>query len=325
MATRNLYDSQSVAATLLHSIQTNDRILLRATVHEFILSEEYEVCLSLLELGWFLSPPTNSRICYDSYIQTRRTNDIAWFVESITKIQSYSLPCLNYDIPQLPADTVSQKTYDNIMWIEYLNIPWSLNQKNIYVFAIDTCFKRKYWEHMSYLLNLLLDNIQILKKILAYYGADSIMLEVLDSTMFQPLLPRVLSHICAALVSPTEKIKKQNLPIKNTGRSFTISKKAAELWCVPKRSIIELTGVPKHICDTNATQYWKLLIKKFNIRIVGDSFMSSHDELLEQFYEEAFPIDIPDEWTIKEREKSHQEWDTNTGNHWRPAFLLCFS
>jgi hypothetical protein len=87
----------------------------------------------------------------------------------------------------------------------------------------------------------------------------------------------------------------------------------------------ELIGLPIHIEKVNASNYWKNLLQKYNIQIVKEEFVSDTDENLDTFYVNAFPNDIPDEWSEVERQKSHPQWlFTKQENIWRPAFLLLF-
>jgi hypothetical protein len=82
-----------------------------------------------------------------------------------------------------------------------------------------------------------------------------------------------------------------------------------------------LLGLPLHILEKDATPFWKNQVKRFQISRKENDLQFPDDKTLELFYEENFPNDIPDEWSIVERNKSHPNFLFKPlPNSWLPAF-----
>jgi hypothetical protein len=52
-------------------------------------------------------------------------------------------------------------------------------------------------------------------------------------------------------------------------------------------------------------KFWQEVLQKRGITMVEDMVCFPNDDVLEQFYEEFFPDDIPDEWSAADQQKSH--------------------
>ena len=52
-------------------------------------------------------------------------------------------------------------------------------------------------------------------------------------------------------------------------------------------------------------KFWQEVLQKRGITMVDDMVCFPNDDVLEQFYEEFFPDDIPDEWSAADQQKSH--------------------
>jgi hypothetical protein len=102
-------------------------------------------------------------------------------------------------------------------------------------------------------------------------------------------------------------------------------------------------GQPILVAEEGASAYWQAAVQEFEICIdrASLSLVFKDDEDQEEFYETYFPEDIPDEWSLEERKKSHDipllsvlsglsslslETDSLLSWHpWQTAFLLCWS
>jgi len=61
-------------------------------------------------------------------------------------------------------------------------------------------------------------------------------------------------------------------------------------------------GAPVWVLAPNASPFWKGLVARYGITA---SLEGRTDDDTEAFFCEGFPYDIPDEWSIAERAKSH--------------------
>jgi hypothetical protein len=52
-------------------------------------------------------------------------------------------------------------------------------------------------------------------------------------------------------------------------------------------------------------RFWKMAIQAAGITMTGDAVCFPDDDVLENFYEQYFPDDIPDEWSAEDQQKSH--------------------
>ena len=52
-------------------------------------------------------------------------------------------------------------------------------------------------------------------------------------------------------------------------------------------------------------RFWKMAIQAAGISMTGDAVCFPDDDVLENFYEQYFPDDIPDEWSAADQQKSH--------------------
>ena len=62
MATRNLYELDTVLATLLYAIELGNKTLAIQTTKELVISEESDIAKRTLTLAWWLSEPTHIHI-----------------------------------------------------------------------------------------------------------------------------------------------------------------------------------------------------------------------------------------------------------------------
>jgi hypothetical protein len=291
MATRNLYDTKSVAATLLYAVQTANRSLLSATVHELIASDESTLAHRLLTIGWLLSPPTpESRHCYDAWM----TNDVLTLLSAVSTIPPYELP---QQEPPPPSPTSTSKAIPK--WPpNFTPAHWSTAQKATFERAYTRSKKNP--EHAAWLLSQL--EMPHITAILKHTGINTNLLEIPE------LKYRSLLHLFNALsvkemVYPS--VKFQETP----GRSFKIITAACDTWNVSPHPKIQLLGIPLQVLEPTATQYWKTLVQKYRISSSKNAFCAVSDDDLETFYTVAFPCDIPDEWSATERGKSHPQWN----------------
>lgn len=322
MATRNLYNVDSVACTLLWGILKQDRILVGSTLGELIASDESDLANRLLLLGWVLSPPepSYSRRCYDAWIAD--PNPLALGAAVISG-SSYELPPLPEAPPLLPRKQSGASVVVRPSWV--FPVSWTTTQQHSFAAALDFAVKRKHHTQAAWLSSLL--PTPTVCCILQSYGVVKPMTDLLESIVYAPLADRLVQHLFAALTVDKQPVARPLPRTKSdSSRSFSVSVLACDLWNVTPAAPQELLGLPIHVVHESASNYWKDLVEKCAITVVGDSFKAPTDDQLESFYSLGFPQDIPDEWSNVERVKSHPQWTvTSIKNVWRTAFLLCFT
>ena len=107
-------------------------------------------------------------------------------------------------------------------------------------------------------------------------------------------------------------------------RDFTISVGALSTWSIQPKPVSRLMGAPLLVAADDACAFWRRAT--LGVRIDGDSLVFPSDDACEEFFCTYFPNDIPDEWSVKERAKSHglpAPPQPTQKNPWIPAFLLC--
>lgn len=310
MTTRNLYPIEAVVANVIFAVQTNDKQLLTYTISELVNSKEQDYALRILQLAWFLAPPGRySRLCYDAW----KTKNPFQFASAILTNTAFELPDI-CTFPQPPTKTIVSK-YGVPEWTHFLPSTWSAAQRETFAVAVDKSIKIRNYTHAAYLMGIVEP-----APILRLYGVPDDICYTIEQTVFVPLVVRIVEH--ALWIRETSSVLLPSPLVKTNGRAFKLQTKACDCWNVLPSLLKELIGIPIHL-TTRGTQFWKDMIQKYNISIADESFISTSDESLEQFYIEGFPSDIPDEWSTQERDKSHPQWKpTDDKNPWRPAFLL---
>jgi hypothetical protein len=67
----------------------------------------------------------------------------------------------------------------------------------------------------------------------------------------------------------------------------------------------------------------KPMITKYGVGATATGIVARDDDALEEFYAAVFPNDIPDEWSVADRAKSHgQQGVVFATNPWVSAFKL---
>lgn len=309
MATQNLYEVPDVISALLTAITSHDVKLQQLTLRELVNSG-YDPT-SILILGWLLSPPEpqHSKACYLGFL----SGDLQ---TAVHQLPAYELPPLPPDPPQPPPprDTHHVATWD-------LPSDWSPNTKSRFEQAVRYALKAKNHRHAAYLTSAL--PVSYTSALLARLGIEKQYINLFETTEFNPLRYRIIEHAYAALAyEGTPSVKKQ-LPVTSKGRCFKIPTAAYELWSVKPKPRSRLIGIPVHITDLDATPFWKAQVKKYRISRKDNELHFPDDDTLEQFYEQNFPNDIPDEWSNEEREKSHPMCTIRPStNVWIPALAL---
>lgn len=307
MATRSLYELPDVCATLLFAVNNHDTQLLARTANELIESEIDPT--PFLLLGWLLSPPApeKSKACIEAYA----SNTVEHLIAAVQQIPPHELPPLS-DVAPIPKNTpLSGKA----TW----TLPWTAAANTRFERAVKYAMKTKNYKHAAYLASALPTNY--VPRLLKTIGVKDKLINLYETTEYAPLKQRIVDHVFASLAFDGTPTVKKQLPVKTKGRTFSIPIDAYSVWNVKPTSPDRLLGIPFHILDDDATPFWKNQVKMYKISRKEIDLQFPDDKTLERFYEENFPNDIPDEWSIVERNKSHPNYLFKPQpNPWLPAF-----
>ena len=98
------------------------------------------------------------------------------------------------------------------------------------------------------------------------------------------------------------------------------------MWGVRKAPLSHLQGAPSIILRPTASAFWKRICATAPLNPKKDLLFDETVpcDIVESFYTTHFPNDIPDEWSMSEREKSHGIDPIAYGieNQWILAFML---
>lgn len=337
MATKHLYECEDIAATLLHAIATGNSILAIRTAKELHVSGEDELLHKLLTLAWLLDSPDHP---YEKQraqaVCDTNTEQLLYLLSTTNSVVAPALPEKS-DAP-VPSETQGKPGLCD-QWTKLPN-GWSDAQAGVALRAIQYALHKKYWQQAAYIASpLIYGNTYALSSLLRCLGCHATLITMLETTVFCPLAERILMHAFATLVSTvvplyvpekrSQSIWRNEDPVGKPGRVIKISVAALSMWRVRSKPVSRLIGSPQLIVEEDACAYWQTQVHDFQIRKSDDNLVFVNDDLQEMFYENCFPDDIPDEWSLDERSKSHglsvdytihSEW-----HPWQTAFLLCWS
>jgi len=318
MATRHLYHSDDVAATLLFSIQQNQRRLAKEAASELLGSQEPDLLFRCLALAWFLDDPGSpyEKERYDAFC----ANDAQALLGSLLR-KGYdlpeALPSLEFDdltisvtrsTPETPIDRIALKG-------------WTRSQTRTLGFALTSAMKKKSWTQMEVLLTPLVKRQadQVAQILMALGVAESLAILVKTSTHLS-IAQRILRHALSSLVSTTSTSPPRLTISLASERTLTLPAEALSLWHCDTRPLSELHGAPVLVAEEQATHYWITSLQTHGGSLKGEELLFQRPEDEESFYTQGFPHDIPDEWSDEERQKSHGITVSKHPNPWVPVF-----
>lgn len=328
MATRNFYERDSVAAQLLWSLFHGEPETATAAAFELIASDESELLFAYLTLAWWLQTPSRDGI-QKARLDAFLTQDPLRFLSTLLPAPGthVNLPPLT-PIPALPPPQVLGKEAPPPATWAVWPAGWETGQAGKYWRALEEALRKGNFRRATFLTLSFSDQTAVLVDLFKAQGLPGPLLEALESTLFQPLIPRIIEHCfacccCSAAVS----IKAAN-PV-SVGRCFRISAAALTCWGVRAPQLARLRGPPLLVTDGDATMYWKKAVSAvkdhgFNPQKPMLFEECADADLVEGFYETHFPYDIPEEWTRAEMEKSHftHPVERSSANPWILAFCV---
>jgi len=288
MASIHLYDLTSVAATLLSSIQSNDTIMAVEACSELVESGSAVIALSMCRLALALAP-------FSSLNPTiMLSTDISALLGAALSVGSYKLP--ESRTPPLGPLVYTTKT-----------VPWApksvANHTTIWV-AIKDALKHKRFERAAFLALSVKEEADLVS-LLASFDLDS------TYSKWFALVPRerVLLHAFSSyglttIITTKPMPLRTPIPAGKVGRTFRVPVEALETWNLVAPPLSCLIGEPVWVA-LNPCATLKPIITKCGIVGTITGIIAKDDDALEEFYTSVFPDDIPDEWSVAERSKSH--------------------
>ena len=339
MVTRHFYETEDVAATLLYAIAVGDRRLARHAAGELDASLEHELLGRLLLLAWMLLPPdpvadahclaaASAHMPYSVLLEallTSRAGEVVY--PDLPTPSSLPLPSSTETVPAAWLEKATE-------WLRPAD--WSLSQAAIFLRAVRYALRHAHWEHAARLTGVLLPHtLPSILSLLRVLGLDTdgTWGKLLESTVFIPLAVRILNHMYAASTvaeTPTLPLQQQQRPsstLVRSGRTFTIPPQALAAWHISPKPASRLMGEPLCVADADASIYWQSVCAKHGIRACDGRLVFPNDSVLDSFYATYFGNeDIPDEWSVAERAKSHGLVVVPSAckNAWVPAFHFCW-
>jgi len=296
--TRNFYESKSVTAFLLYAIQTGDTTAAQQAAAELADSGLQDVADDAATLSLLLAPPR-----YGFLPVEERLN-------AALSLCPFSLPT---PLPLLPPPTAANTNTKT----KTTTCPWNpvKTDKGATIWwAVQDALKRGRVERAATLSLVVAEEDRA--SLLESFGKDVRWLSLFP--LF--LLDRVFVHAYAGTTEATAPPRPLGRSLgRPLGRSFALPAQALSLWNVPSPPLSLCTGAPTWVLDARASPFWKDLAKKHG---VDEQLNGRTAEATEAFYTEGFPNDIPDEWSDKERRKSHGLCVRFNENSWASFFPI---
>ena len=329
MTTIHLYPLQSVVATLLYALQTGNAILAYRCANELKESKEHALLWNILTFAWILHNPDDSheRLRYEQYL----SGNHQLFLESLLN-SPFSLPEF-YQYGYIPPPKAKKTEPETMEW-KKLPTTWTPDQCYQLWRTNVAALEKGHWSKALRLtLPLLQTDCESIVDMLHTLNMKS-MAELLESAVYMPFAQRVLAHAFASY-KQIKQTKQTQIKIDSTirsiwgnsaytggkkGRTFQVLKEAHALWSIPINPMCELTGLPVLIANDDTTKYWKEIQEQYGYT---NKLEFKDDTKMEEFYTNYFPDDIPDEWSLEERSKSHGiDSCVPIENNWISAFVI---
>lgn len=292
--TRNLYDLATVVEAIPFTTrQTKNplrRLQLAFWVRELLVSEEYDRLREAMLAAWMHAPPQAggwdacTRLCYEPLTEEA-------VLEFLGYLQ-FPVRCL---LPATLAPPPSTAAFKPRAGEQPPAVPtnWSESQRVVLWRAVREAWTRKNGERLWRLLGGLKP-----ATVLAYLPE----ITCSDATVQQyRKVGHGFQHVLAAagLWAPLPAPAEKAVWPRGEGRLFAIPR-PIHAHAPPMHAGPE--GILHEGC-----KWWQRIAGEWDISLnkQGRIEFAGGDDAAEEFYAEYFPNDIPDEWSVQEREKSH--------------------
>jgi len=294
---RNLYETDDLAASLLLSLEERNVPLALTILNELQLSLETELVHKLLGFAWLLAQPdkdlTPQR--FASWRSRRYDSLLASFTPAPLRLPPHTLvgdypppPTGNHEAPRAwhakPAG-------------------WTDSQCGTLYHRIQHAIKNKQCWRAYLLARPLLAHPTAFMSFLIAIGTSP---DFLKFTAYPYLHGQILEHSMYILAYPPPPIEILLQEPVQQGRLFYIHPEARNRWNVSPQPQTKLIGQPNFIFEDSP--YWNMQRNRYQIDLDTTGHIHYESEQLYQdFFQHNFPLDIPDEWLVAEREKSHPQ------------------
>ena len=294
---RNLYETDDLAASLLLSLEERNVPLALTILNELQLSLETELVHTILGFAWLLAQPdkemTPQRFAswrsrrYDVFLSTFTSRRLA--LPPHTLVGDYPPPLTgNYEAPRAwhakPAG-------------------WTDAQCGTLYHRIQHAIENKQCWRAYLLARPLLAHPTAFMSFLIAIGTSP---DLLKFTAYPHLHGQILEHVIYILAYPPTPMEISLQEPIQQGRLFHIHPEARNRWNVHPVPPTKLIGQPNFIFDDSP--YWNEQRNRYQIDLDAKGHIHYESEQLYQdFFQYNFPLDIPDEWLVAEREKSHPQ------------------
>jgi hypothetical protein len=310
MATKHLYDCESVAAQLLYAFGRAEIQTMVYTARELHVSGEHDLLSQLLTLAWLLDSPAHPREGERAAAFLTR-DPLRLLAALCADARPHEPPPFDgpSTIPPPPAGGCGRRAPPPTA-VAWSRIPsdWTPLQAGALWWAVHDALRRGRYERAYTLSAQLLEgDVSVLCDFLRAQGVETAMIELLETTVFAPLRNRILLHAfaaasmaslnapAAATVPPPTPLKKPRSGCDVRERIFTISPAALAAWNV-RGSAAPPAITPLFVLNPRATRYWRDVVAHYEIRRGEDCLLFRNDADEEDFYTRYFPTDLPDEW-----------------------------
>ena len=294
---KNLYETEDLAASLLHSLEERNVPHALTILNELLLSLEKELVHNLLGFAWLLAQPdkdlTPQRFNawrsrrYDVFLSTFTSHRLA--LPPHTLVGDYPPPPTgNHEAPRNWHSKPAGWT-DN-----QCGTLWHLIQHAIY--------NKQCWR--AYLLaRPLLAHPSAFTSFLQAMGVSP---DLLKFAIYPHLHGQILEHAMYILAYPPTPMEIIIQKPVQQGRIFHIQSTARNRWNISPQSPTKLIGQPNFIFEDSP--YWNAQRDHYQIDLdVKGHIHYESEQLYQDFFAHNFPLDIPDEWLVAERDKSHPQ------------------
>ena len=292
---RNLYETTDLAASLLLSLEERNVPLALSITNELLLSLESNLVHNLLGFAWLLAQP-------DKDLTSQRFN--AWrsrrYDVFLSTFTSHRLALPPYT---LLGDYPPPPTGNHVPPSEWYAKPegWDMNQcGTLYHRVQHAIYNKQCWR--AYLMaRPLLAHPSALMSFLSAMGTSP---DLLKFAMYPHLHGQILEHSMYILAYPPTPMEISLQKPVEQGRLFTIQPTARNRWNIQPVPPTKLIGQPNFIFEDSP--YWNQQRNKYQIDLDSKGHIHYESEQLYQdFFQHNFLLDIPDEWSQAERDKSH--------------------
>jgi len=309
---KNLYEVQDLAASLLLSLEECNVPLALTILNELLLSLETELAHKVLGFAWLLAQPDKDLT--PQRFTAWRSHRYDVLLASFTPAPLIRPPyTLVGDYPPPPTGSYAPPR-------EWHAKPagWTDAECGAFYQHIQHALQNKQCWRAYLLTRPLLAHPSAFWSFLQAMGTP---LELLKFAQHPHLHGQILEHamyILAYPPPPMEIILQEPVP---SGRVIYIHPEARNRWNVPPTAPTKLIGQPNFIFEEST--YWNQERDRYQIDLDTKGHIRCESEQLYQdFFQHNFPLDIPDEWLVAEREKSHphaQNYQPEV-NPWAPVF-----